>query len=68
MKIKILILFTLVAILSSLLRFGHRENNLDIVSDSDYYLDMAKVFVGEQSEFHYENISSVHHYITTTLC
>ena len=53
MKIKILILFTLVAVLSSLLRFGNRENNLSDVSDSDYYLDMAQVFVGQKTEFNH---------------
>jgi hypothetical protein len=63
MKIKILILFTIVGILSSLLRFGHRENNLDKLSDSDYYLDMAQVFAGQKEEFNPQLIRvASHHY------
>ena len=63
MKIKILILFTLVAVLSSLLRFGNRENNLSVLSDSDFYLDMAQVFVGQKAEFnHYFLTGAAHHY------
>lgn len=63
MKIKILILFTLVAVLSSLLRFGNRENNLSVLSDSDFYLDMAQVFVGQKVEFnHYFLMGAAHHY------
>ena len=63
MKIKILILFTLVAVLSSLLRFGNRENNLSDVSDSDYYLDMAQVFVGQKTEFNHSYVMvAAHHY------
>ena len=58
---KILFLFIGIAILSSLLRFGHRENNLDEVSDSDYYMDMALVFVGEKSGFMAEHRNR-HHY------
>ena len=63
MKIKILILFTLVALLSSLLRFGNRENNLAALSDSDYYLDMAKVFAGQKEEFNHQFLMvAAHHY------
>ena len=63
MKIKILILFTLVAVLSSLLRFGNRENNLAVLSDSDYYLDMAQVFVGQKEEFNHQLfMGAAHHY------
>jgi len=62
MNTKILTIFIIVAIFSSLLRFGHRENNWDEVSDSDYYLDMALVFVGEKSEFMPEHKTNRHHY------
>jgi len=63
MKIKILILFTLVAFFSSLLRFGNRENNLAVLSDSDYYLDMAQVFAGQKEEFNHQFLeSAAHHY------
>jgi hypothetical protein len=63
MKIKILILFTVVSILSSLLRFGQRENNLAAESDSDYYLDMVHVFMGQQDEFNKSLfLTNEHHY------
>jgi len=63
MKIKILILFTVVSILSSLLRFGQRENNLSVESDSDYYLDMAQVFMGQKEEFNKRFfVTNEHHY------
>ena len=63
MKIKILILFTVVAVLSSLLRFGNRENNLSVLSDSDYYLDMAQVFMGQKVEFNHDFLmDAAHHY------
>jgi len=63
MKFRILILFTLTAILSSLLRFGERENNLSTLSDSDYYLDMARVFAGQQYKFNPDFLASAaHHY------
>jgi hypothetical protein len=62
-KVKVLILFVLVGIASSLFRFGDRENDLAIVSDSDYYLDMAQVFTGQKDEFD-KNFLKVapHHY------
>lgn len=51
-KIRLLALFTLVAVLSSLLRFGQRENDkLSSLSDSDCYIDMAMVFAGEKDDF-----------------
>jgi hypothetical protein len=63
MKTKILILFTVVAVLSSLLRFGNRENNLSVLSDSDYYLDMAQVFMGQKAEFNHDFLmDAAHHY------
>jgi hypothetical protein len=64
MKVKILILFILVGILSSLLRFGNRENNIaNVESDSDYYLDMAQVFAGQKAEINYKFLSgNEHHY------
>lgn len=63
MKIKILIFFTLVGILSSLLRFGDRENDRAEISDSDYYLDMAQVFAGQKTEFNQQLLRvAPHHY------
>ncbi len=63
MKIKILVLFTIVSILSSLLRFGQRENNLAVESDSDYYLDMIQVFMGNKEEFNKSFfVTNEHHY------
>lgn len=63
MKLKMLLFFAVVAVLSSLLRFGHRENNLATLSDSDYYLDMAQVFAGQKAEFNTEFLKDgPHHY------
>jgi hypothetical protein len=64
MKAKILIMFVLVSIISSLLRFGQRENDIpNVESDSDYYLDMAQVFVGEKAEINQIYLrGNEHHY------
>ena len=65
MKAKIVIFLALVAIICSLPRFGQRENESLKLSDSDYYLDMSKVFVGMQHEFseEYRNAGDLpHHY------
>jgi hypothetical protein len=64
MRANILILFVLVSMISSLLRFGQRENNIpNVESDSDYYLDMAQVFVGEKAEINKAFFkSNEHHY------
>src|SRR5688572_1871976 len=35
----------------SLFRFGQRENETQPLSDSDVYLDMARVFAGEEARF-----------------
>ncbi|MFN2420647.1 MAG: hypothetical protein ABR527_04630 [Gemmatimonadota bacterium] len=35
----------------SLFRFGQRENDTQPLSDSDVYLDMARVFAGEEARF-----------------
>lgn len=44
--------FLLVAGICSLPRFGQRENEYaPSVSDSDFYLEMARVFTGDQEEF-----------------
>ncbi len=62
-KTKILLVFTVVAILSSLLRFGQRENNLSPLSDSDSYLDMAMVFSNQKAEFDQDLLRGLpHHY------
>lgn len=46
------ILFLLLAVLCSLPRFGQRENEFSSgVSDSDLYLEMARVFTGDQAGF-----------------
>lgn len=47
----VLLLMALVAAASSSLRFGERENEVLPVSDSDAYLEMARVFAGEESGF-----------------
>jgi hypothetical protein len=41
----------LLAAASSLFRFGQRENEALPESDSDVYLDMARVFAGEEARF-----------------
>jgi len=63
-KFRFLILFTVVAVLSSILRFGQRENdNLSTLSDSDCYIDMAMVFSGEKEAFNPDWIRGLpHHY------
>lgn len=63
LRLLTIVLLTLVAFVSSALRFGHRENEPLPISDSDYYLDMAEVFAGLRSGFD-ESLSSQapHHY------
>ena len=39
------------AAVSSVPRFGQRENDASALSDSDYYLDMASVFSGDKPAF-----------------
>jgi hypothetical protein len=57
-------LFLSIAVICSLPRFGQRENeNLPSVSDSDRYLEMARVFTGQQRQFTPEWASEhAHHY------
>lgn len=63
MKVRVILLLGAVAVLSSLLRFGQRENEISVLSDSDYYLDMAKVFWGGKSSFNREYcFNGPHHY------
>ncbi|MBI4538214.1 MAG: hypothetical protein HY704_01720 [Gemmatimonadetes bacterium] len=64
MRPSIVMILGLVALGSSMLRFGQRENEALPVSDSDYYLDMARVFAGEAQEFRagYAEPPAVHHY------
>jgi hypothetical protein len=58
-----ILLLGIIACLSSLLRFGQRENEISVESDSDYYLDMAQVFWGEKASFNKDYFShGPHHY------
>lgn len=47
------------AVTSSVLRFGHRENNLAPISDSDAYIDMADTWAGRRSSFE-TNLPGIH--------
>src|SRR5712691_2919821 len=53
-----------VAALCSIPRFGQRENEaLPMVSDSDYFIDMARVFVGDEENFNSDYVRfGAHHY------
>ena len=44
-------ILAVVAAVSSVPRFGQRENDASALSDSDYYLDMASVFSGDKPTF-----------------
>ena len=44
-------MLAVVAVVSSIPRFGQRENVGSALSDSDYYLDMATVFAGDKPAF-----------------
>ncbi|MGH7542530.1 MAG: hypothetical protein ACREK7_01200 [Gemmatimonadota bacterium] len=48
MRPRMVLLLGIVAAAASIPRFGERENERLARSDSDYYLDMAEVFSGEQ--------------------
>jgi len=56
--------FLLLAALCSIPRFGQRENEyFPAVSDSDLYLEMARVFAGQAQGFTAEWVASQpHHY------
>ena len=56
--------FLLVASLCALPRFGQRENEYaPDISDSDFYLDMARTFAGDQATFTPGNAAwQPHHY------
>lgn len=41
------VLFAVLALAASIPRFGQRENDASLLSDSDYYLDMAAVAAGK---------------------
>jgi energy-converting hydrogenase Eha subunit A len=58
------VLFAIVATVCSLPRFGQRENeHAPTVSDSDYYLEMSRVFAGEQAQFTPAYVAAgPHHY------
>ncbi len=61
--IRAIVFFLLVASASSVFRFGHRENEEQPLSDSDYYLDMAMVFAGEKPAFDEVFVGNApHHY------
>jgi hypothetical protein len=61
---RIVMAFLVIAIVSAIPRFGERENEaLSTVSDSDLYLDMARVFVGDSPRFDQELLEiGPHHY------
>jgi hypothetical protein len=63
-RLSLVLVFLLVALLSSIPRFGQRENEaLPTISDSDLYLEMAHVFVGETPGFDPERLETwPHHY------
>jgi hypothetical protein len=50
MKLRIVLFLGIVAMAASIPRFGERENDPLARSDSDYYLDMAEYFSGEQEQ------------------
>jgi hypothetical protein len=58
------LIFLFISVVCSLPRFGQRENeHLPTVSDSDRYLEMARVFTGEQQHFTPEWVADhAHHY------
>lgn len=58
------LLFLALAVICALPRFGQRENeSLPVVSDSDCYMDMARVFLGDAPYFNPEWVKTgPHHY------
>ena len=58
------LLFLLIGAVCSLPRFGERENeHQPTTSDSDYYLDMAHVFIGSSDNFNQDWVQAApHHY------
>ena len=58
------IAFLAIAAVCSVPRFGHRENELlPSVSDSDFFIDMARVFTGEAAAFNPRWVAlAPHHY------
>src|SRR5688572_25005177 len=63
---KFALIFLMIATAASLPRFGQRENERErmrVVSDSDLYLEMARVFIGDQPRFTREWVDwQPHHY------
>ena len=51
MKVSAVVLLLLLAMACSTVRFGQRENGGAPLSDSDCYLDMARVFTGRKAAF-----------------
>jgi predicted DNA-binding transcriptional regulator len=67
--VKFTFLFLIVAILCSMPRFGQRENaNLPGLSDSDVYLDLARVLTGEKTGFSSDSLLRPHHLSRPFLC
>lgn len=58
------LLFLVIASICSIPRFGQRENETaPVVSDSDLYIDMAHVFVGDATAFNPDYVKlGPHHY------
>lgn len=71
MKPWFVVILGIVAALASIPRFGERENERLARSDSDYYLDMAEVFSGEQEQPDPQYVdpgrAGSHHYIRPLL-
>jgi hypothetical protein len=61
---KFAVIFVVIATIAALPRFGQRENeHQPTVSDSDLYLEMARVFTGDKAGFNPEWVAwQPHHY------